>query len=200
MPDDPQAPSFRQWAQNPENADELDALIAHFLANDGVEMMAELATSDIRIKPIVEEYLGKLRDRFETWWDEGRPRLGSASGVKITYSVPASEREAHEYLDANLPPGATYSVARRMRRVPTTATGEGKSQMVDWYCRIEDGPATSGGCGYTALKAAQQALAAWRDFVTGTRVEIEGLESKPPPLQVPSGLADEGRAEEKRVS
>jgi stage V sporulation protein SpoVS len=82
--------------------------------------------------------------------------------------------------------------------------------MVDWVCRVEDGAATSGAVGATAIDAAQRAVAAWRQFVTGSGVELGLLDpvageemeegSKPPALQAPSSLGGAESKEEKRVS
>jgi hypothetical protein len=228
MPDDPRLPPgttsvdprsesdsaeparFVRWAESAENFEEADALIAGFLADHGVEMMAELVACSGSLHRTAQEYLGKLEERYQRWWERGRPRLMSSPKISVKYSVPAAERQAHEYLEANLPPGAMYWVGRRMRRGTSGGGTDARSQMVDWVCRVEDGAATSGAVGPTAIEAAERAVAAWRQFVTGSGVELGLVDSvagdemeegsKPPALQAPSSSGSSQSKDEKRVS
>src|SRR5687768_4103537 len=171
-----EAPRFRRWAEGAENSDDLDALIANFLADYGIEMMADLIGDSGSLHRTAEGYVHKLAERFERWWDEGCPRLHSSPKLTVHYHTTTAEREAHEYLEANVPPGVVFLVARRMTRTPGGAEEGARSQMKNWVCRIEDGPASSGGQGHSAAEAARRAVSAWREFVTGSRIEVPPVE------------------------
>jgi hypothetical protein len=205
------APAFRRWAEGAENADEFDALAANFLADYGLEMMADLVGCSVSLHRTAQEYVSKLEERFAKWWDEARPRLKSSPKLTVTYRINEEERRAHQYLEANLPPGVTFWVARRVRRVAGGGDAT-KAEMVDWVCRIEDGPATSGGRGPTALDAAARAVASWREFVTSSRLDSAHADAsldssdategpKPPALTAPSVTGrEQDESSEKRVS
>jgi hypothetical protein len=188
------APRFRRWAESAENTDDFDALVAKFLADYGTEMMIDLVGCSGSLHRAASEYVDKLARSFEDWWDEGRPRLSSSRKFAVTYHITAAEREAHDLLEARLPPGAVFWVAHRMRRVAGEAQGAPKSQMKDWICRIEDGSANVSGEGYSAIEAATAALLTLQQFVSDPRV------AKPPRLDAPSTPGAAKESEEKRVS
>jgi hypothetical protein len=193
--DAPDTPDFRDWLSDPANQPEADALIARFVLDHGVEMALDLiGSSGQQHQWTAERWMNKLGEKFARWWDQGRPRVTSDK-IKLTYIMPALEQEAHALLDQNLPPQAVYAVAQRRRRSPA-----GGSEPLAWFCRIEDGPASSGGHGATPLAAARAALAAWHEFVTGSRVEIiESPSDRPPLLDAPSSGADSDADSQKRA-
>lgn len=73
-----------------------------------------------------------------------------------------AERRALELLTASLPPGACYGMSRRRRKL-----AGGTWEDLGWHCSIEDGAASAGGRGASAMEAAAAAIEAWRHFVTG---------------------------------
>jgi hypothetical protein len=207
-------PEFRRWAELSENTEEADALIIQFLSDEGVEMMMELITCRGQQHQFTaEHYVGRLADKFETWWEQGKPRVPPAPPPTVTYWTPGVERAVYDYLEANLPTGAVYQVARRMRRLPS-GSPQGRSEPLGWYCRIEDGAATSVAHGSSGLQAARKAVEAWREFVTGDRVSVPAVEqrvapeeladypaaAKPPKLDAPSTSGATKESEQKRVS
>jgi hypothetical protein len=181
--DTPETPDFRDWLSDPANQPEADALVARFILDDGVEMTLDLiGSTGQQHQWTAERWINKLGDDFERWWASGRPRVTSDK-IKFAYITTALEQDAHALLDQNLPPQAVYTVAQRRRR-----SSVGGSEALAWFCRIEDGAASSGGQGATPLAAARAALAAWREFVTGSRVEIveAAPPERPPLLDAPS--------------
>jgi hypothetical protein len=198
--------SFRRWAEGAENAEDFDALVTAFLADHGVEMMTDLVGCSLSMHRTARGYVSMLQERFETWWDLGRPRIAPAPPVPPRCWSPTPERAVQDFLEANLPPGVVFEVGRRARRVPA-GSPDGLSETVAWFCTIEDGAATRGAEGTTALHAARRAVAAWREFVTANRLEgatsgaAEGQQvSKPQPLNAPSIDAAKPSSEQKRVS
>jgi hypothetical protein len=179
-------PEFRDWADDPENALEADALIAQFVAEEGVEMTAELlGCRGQQHQWAAERWIEKLGERFERWWSQGRPRLAAAGKVSITSWLPAMEREAHDLLMSKLPMGAGFSVTRNWRK-----TDDVRTQLGGWSCKIEDKLGNAMGNGATPLAAAQRALAAWQEFVGVARVAplgVEEIPERPPLLDAPSG-------------
>jgi hypothetical protein len=196
---DPEIPDFRDWADDPANAEAADELVAHFVADDGVELVADLvAARGPQHQWAAERWVDKLADRFRRWWAEGRPRLGSTPKVSVSHWATPQEDEARRLLAANLPPGATFTVARSWRK----AVG-GRAEPQAWVCRIEDGAARAMAQAATPPLAASAALDAWREYVTANRFDDESAAaggttspaSRPPLLDAPSAGADEqGRA------
>src|SRR4051794_20801689 len=104
-PDDDQAPTFHEWAANPDNVEESDALFAHFLADYGAEMMSELVDGARvrRLEKVAGDWIEKLKGYFDRWWQQGQPRLSIQPAVKITYPSHRMEQEAWDYLFARFP-------------------------------------------------------------------------------------------------
>jgi hypothetical protein len=220
MPQDPRLPpvsysvepsaeqdeiSFRRWAEDADNGEDFDALVTAFLADYGVEMMADLVGCSLSMHRTASGYVWRLQERFETWWDLGRPRTAPPPPVVPRCWSPSPERAVQDFLEANLPPGAVFEVGRRARRMPGGSL-DGRSETVAWFCKIEHGAATSSAEGKTVLQAARQAVAAWRQSVTpdrvegGTSGEAERQQpTKPEPLNAPS-LDAKQSSEQKRVS
>ncbi|HEY7120031.1 MAG TPA: hypothetical protein VH475_25810, partial [Tepidisphaeraceae bacterium] len=93
-------------------------------------------------------------------------RLSSPS-VKVTYWTAPQEAQAQQLLESALPPGANFGLTRRWKKV-----AGGISEPAGWACRIEDGRATAIGQGTSAPAAAGQAIDAWREFVTASRIGV----------------------------
>ncbi|HYE18382.1 MAG TPA: hypothetical protein VEA69_08050 [Tepidisphaeraceae bacterium] len=210
---DPDPPTLREFVEDDAYSVEAEALAAHFVADDGVELVLDLAGGGTGAG-----HLRRLEEMFETWWAAGRPRLPHHPHVIVSPWVPDLERQAHRYLDSQLPPGATYSVNMRRRRV-----GGGGSEDLGWYCQVEDGPASSGGKGTSPLEAARAAVSAWRAFVTGGEEAVHDVPEltaaergaavpdeedavpaapRPPLLEAPSRApqADQGGQADRKVS
>jgi hypothetical protein len=189
MPDyvDPsEAPDFRDWAADPEHDVLVDALAAEFVAEEGVEMVADLlAARGPQHQWVAERWMNRLRDRFERWWADGQPRFPLNKRVAISYLLSGPDQEARRMLETNLPPGATFALTRKWRR----PVGAAAAEPAGCACRIDDGAAVAAGQGETPAAAAQRALDAWREFVTGCRVQVEdggATELRPPLLDAPS--------------
>jgi hypothetical protein len=182
---DSEPPEFRDWADDPENALEADALIAQFVAEEGVEMTSELiGCRGQQHQLAAERWMGKLGERFERWWSQGRPRISTPGKVSITYWMPAMEREAQHLLMTKLPMGAAFAVTRHWRK-----TDDIRTQLGGWSCKIEDQLGNAMGKGETPLAAAERALAAWQEFVGIARVATlpaEEVTQRPPLLDAPS--------------
>jgi hypothetical protein len=193
--DESDTPDFRDWMSDPANEPEADALISRFVLDEGLEMVGDLVASrGQQHQWTAERWIDKLRHEFERWWEQGRPRVTSDK-IRVTYITALAEREAHVFLDQHLPPQVVYVVAQRRRRAPG-----GGSEPLTWFCRIEDGQASSGGRGISPLAAAREALAAWREFVTGSRVEIvESTSDRPPLLDAPSSGSEPDAQSDKRA-
>lgn len=195
-----EVPDFRDWANDPENAEALDRLIAAFVIDDGVEMVGDLVgCRGQQHQWCAERWVDALRQRFERWWIEGRPMIRNEGKLTVSYFTPSLERDAQSLLEASLPPGAAFSLTRRWRKL-----AGGKSEPAGWSVRIEDGPATAAGQGEIPVAAARRALDAWREFVAGDRVEFPVLETettadRPPLLDAPSAGEDEGEAGAREV-
>ena len=188
---DSDMPEFRLWAEDPANSQEVDALAAQFIAEEGVEMVDELiACRGQQHQWAAERWMDRLAERFERWWSQGRPLLKSSATVTITYSVPMMEREAEQMLASNLPPGAGFSLARNWRKGVGGAT-----EMTGWSCKIEDQMASAMGQGSTPAVAAGKAIAMWKEFVSESRVAAswatasDEVRERPPLLDAPSGDA-----------
>ena len=194
--DQEDSPRFRRWAESAENTDDFDALVARFLADYGTEMMIELVGCSGSLHRTASEYVDKLAQSFEDWWDEGRPRLASSRKFLVTYHVTAAERQAHELLEGSLPAGAVFWVARRMRRIAAETQEAPRSAMREWICRIEDGSANISGEGYSAVDAATVALAAWQQLSSDPRAGM----AKPPKLDAPSASGAAKDSEQSRAS
>jgi hypothetical protein len=181
--------SFREWAEDPENQEAVDRLAAHFLADDGVEMVTDLLMCrGEQHQWEAERWMRKLQERFDRWWADGRPRLSDTPRVSVSYWTPTMEREARQLLAAHLPPGAGFSITQRWRRLAAGAV-----EPDGWACDVQDGRASAMGRGDTPVAAAQRAVDAWREFVTGHRVELPLAEDevaaateRPPKLVAPS--------------
>jgi hypothetical protein len=207
MPQDPHTDAtadFRKWAENPANADDFDALVACFLADHGADMMSDLiGGSGVSMHRTASHYLSMLRERYETWLDQGARRIAPPPPPSFKCWTPTPERAVHDFLEANLPPGAVFEVGRRSKRI-RAGSPAGLSETTAWFCKISDGPASAGAEGKTALQAARRAVEAWREFVTGSRVELSldelSDQTKPPSLQAPSTSPNQKPEEEKRVS
>jgi hypothetical protein len=210
---DTEIPDFREWADDPANAEAMDELVAHFIADDGVEMVSDLvAARGPQHQWAAERWVDRLAERFRQWWAQGRPRLRSTPRLTIIHWAAPQEEEARRVLASNLPPGATFTVARAWRRA---AGGDAEPQA--WVCRIEDGAARAMAQGATPRAAADKALDAWREYVTSSRFEgvLDAKESdpagvgvasdsdvasKPPLLDAPSAHPDErGQGEREAV-
>jgi hypothetical protein len=191
-----EVPDFRAWADDPSNAEAADELVAHFVADEGVELVGDLVASrGQQHQWAAERWVEKLAERFRAWWAQGRPRLGSTPRVTVSHWATPQEDEARRVLTASLPPGAVFSVARAWRRM-----GGGGAEAQGWVCRIEDGAARAMAQGGTPVAAARGAIEAWSEYVTASR--FEGVEespaadaSRPPLLDAPSAHPDEGREE-----
>jgi len=193
-------PEFRDWARDPDNGPALDLLAADFLADEGVELIADLI--DCRGQQhqwTAERWVERLGKRFQRWWAEGQPQLRAGRRVRVTYRLISMEYEARRMLDASLPPGAVASLTRHWRKLPL-----GESELAGWTCKVEDGGASGLGNGATPGVAVAKALAAWREFVTASRFEMEspvaddsGERDRPPLLDAPSAdpadASNEGR-------
>src|SRR5215207_5290477 len=74
---DNEAPDFRTWADDPSNAEAADELVAHFVAEEGVELVGDLiASRGPQHQWAAERWVGKLAERFKAWW--ARAGRGSA--------------------------------------------------------------------------------------------------------------------------
>ena len=191
MPDEYQEPpeDFRRWADDPENVEAADRLMAEFVADEGVEMVADLfACRGLQHQGTAERWMERLRARFERWWAAGRPRLEDSPRITLADATPAAEREARNLLASNLPPGAAFALTRRWRKLAAGAV-----EPAGWSCDVHDGRASAMGRGETPVAAAGRALDSWRDFVTGSRVELpmagedeQASTERPPQLNAPS--------------
>jgi hypothetical protein len=193
MTDQPtEPPDFRDWADDPENAEALDRLIAAFVLDDGVEMVGDLiGCRGQQHQWCAERWIDALRQRFERWWADGRPTIRADGKLVISYFTPTLERDAQSLLEATLPPAAVFGLTRRWRKL-----AGGRSEPAGWSVRIEDGPATAAGQGDTPAAAARRAIEAWREFVAGDRVELPLAEperpaGRPPLLDAPSAGDDD---------
>ena len=162
---DADPPTLPEFVEDDAYSLEAEALAAQFVADDGVELVLDLAAGGTGAG-----HLRRLEDAFDKWWAAGRPRLAPDPRVIVSPWVPDLERQAHRYLDGQLPPGATYSVHTRHKRI-----AGGGSEDLGWYCQVEDGPASSGGKGASPLEAARNAVAAWRAFVTGGEAAVDDV-------------------------
>jgi hypothetical protein len=175
--------------------------VADFVADEGAEMTLDLLDAVGPNKQwTAERWISRLRARFERWWSEGRPRLPASRNVTVVHNLGAQDAEARRLLQENLPAGASFSLTRRWRK----AAG-GASEAAGCSCKIEDGAAIAAAHGETPAAAAERALEAWREFVTGSRVTIEdaGTPERPPLLDAPSTSTEDEAAqpkEQKRVS
>ena len=190
MSDEYQEPpeDFRRWADDPENVEAADRVMAEFIAEEGVEMVAELfACRGLQHQGTAERWMERLRARFERWWSAGHPRLSESPRIALADATPAFEREARSLLASNLPPGAAFALARRWRKLAA-----GAIEPDGWSCDVYDGRASAMGRGETPVAAAQRALDSWRDFVTASRVDLsmatedETSTQRPPQLNAPS--------------
>jgi len=179
---------FRRWADDPENVEAADRVMAEFLAEEGIEMVADLfACRGLQQQGTAERWMERLRGRFERWWSAGRPRLVDSPRIAVSDATPAAEREARALLASNLPPGAAFALTHRWRKLAA-----GAIEPDGWSCDVYDGRASAMGRGETPVAAAQRALDSWRDFVTGTRVDLsmaateESSTERPPQLNAPS--------------
>jgi hypothetical protein len=186
---------FRRWADDPENVEAADRVMAEFVAEEGVEMAADLfACRGLQHQGTAERWMERLRGRFEQWWSAGRPQLGDSPRVAVADATPAAEREARSLLASNLPPGAAFALTRRWRKLAAGAV-----EADGWSCDVYDGRASAMGRGESPVAAAQRALDSWRDFVTGSRVDLsmavgeESATDRPPQLNAPSAakIADD---------
>lgn len=179
---------FRHWADDPENVEAADRVMAEFVAEEGVEMVADLfACRGLQHQGTAERWMERLRGRFERWWSAGRPRLGDSPRIAVSDATPPAEREARTLLASNLPPGAAFAVTRRWRKLAA-----GAIEADGWSCDVYDGRASAMGRGETPISAARRALDSWRDFVTASRVDLsmvteaEASTERPPQLNAPS--------------
>lgn len=196
-PDDDTA--FRDWANDPENDEAVQGLIADFVADQGIEMILDLlAARGPQHQWTAEQWLARLRERFDQWWAGGKPRLPTNPHVRVVQNLTLQDQDARRLLQDNLPAGALFSLVRRWRKV-----AGGASEPAGCSCKIEDGAAIAAAQGDTPAAAAKRALDAWREFVTGSRVDIEDAEPhRPPLLDAPSSDPDAQAQpkEQKRVS
>lgn len=179
---------FRRWVDDPENVEAADRVMADFVAEEGVEMVADLfACRGLQHQGTAERWMDRVRARFERWWAAGRPRLEDSPRIAVADATPAAEREARVLLASNLPPGAAFALTRRWRKLAAGAV-----EADGWSCDVYDGRASSMGRGESPVAAARKALESWRDFVTASRVDLpmgaedEPATERPPQLSAPS--------------
>src|SRR4051812_13421610 len=92
-PDDDTA--FRDWANDPEHDEAVLALIADFLADDGIEMVIDLLNCrGQQHQWTAERWMSQLRERFERWWADGRPRLPANPRLRVSYSLDPQDQSA----------------------------------------------------------------------------------------------------------
>ena len=193
---------FRRWADDPENVEAADGVMSEFVAEEGVEMTADLfACRGLQHQGTAERWMERLRARFERWWAAGRPRLEDSPKIAVADATPAAEREARTLLASNLPPGAAFALTRRWRKLAAGAV-----EADGWSCDVYDGRASAMGRGESPVAAAGKALDSWRDFVTASRVDLsmaaeeEPSTERPPQLNAPSaGKAADDDAGRKAV-
>jgi len=194
--DDAEIPPFRAWASDEDNAIALEMLVAHFLAEEGVEFVDELiGCRGQQHQWVAERWIERLAKQYEQWMSQGCPRLAPGPKVQVSHHMPMMEYDAQRFLESNLPPGAGFSLTRRWQK-----KSGGTSELVGWTCKIEDGAASGMGHGTAPGVAARQALDAWREFVTSSRFELDpsllppdDAASRPPLQDAPSTAPTENQ-------